>query len=567
MRKIALIVLGSLLGHISLQAQPEEAALVDQYGAIRAEMVKEACRIVGVNDTALLNLIKNNSIQSFKLKVKNDTLKNILKDVKALSGKDISVYDSNMRETRRLLVTKLGQYYPKREEAINKQFLPYIQKIDDVTNRLNSKPEANKAIKDKPKKNKVTKNTVKKESEPDQKSGGSYSFLKWCLLALIAYLLYYFYKKKKKHSEPTPIEVEEVQQQASIESAALPVETIKENTESITTDTNEDEKEEADQTIVNEEGQAGQPIEEGKEHEEIPTAEGKCMAQDAGDWIVVGASVQGNGHIKMNMPCQDNHGYEYLEDGWGIAITSDGAGSAKQSHVGSAAVVSRAMLHFKELIEQNGWKKNQELPSDVEWMKCSYQILKRVHDEVAALALHNSCEPKDFNATIIVVIHSPYGLLVAHVGDGRAGYQDMNGNWNKLITPHKGEEANQTIFMESAFWNKQFFEMSGVMVPESLVLREPVSAFVLMSDGCESTSWLCNQFNEETGKYHDPNMPYAKFFDSLSATLHSFREDEIPLEERRMKWYKFIKEGNKSFVKETDDKTMLLAVLHQSAEQ
>ena len=38
--------------------------------------------------------------------------------------------------------------------------------------------------------------------------------------------------------------------------------------------------------------------------------------------------------------------------------------------------------------------------------------------------------------------------------------------------------------------------------------------------------------------------------------------DKLPLEERKEKWYKFIKEGNKSFVKETDDKTMILGALY-----
>ncbi len=301
-------------------------------------------------------------------------------------------------------------------------------------------------------------------------------------------------------------------------------------------------------------------------HACLTPQEGAFMAADAGLWIVVGASVQGNGHRKMELPCQDNHGYEYLGDGWGIAIVSDGAGSAKYSHMGSAATVARAMFHFKDLIEQKGWKQKGILPTEGEWLKLSYQMLKKVHDEIAALAAHNHCEPKDLNATLIVLIHTPLGLLVVHVGDGRAGYRDMDGHWLSLITPHKGEEANQTIFMESNFWNIPFFEMSGVLVPESVVLLAPVSGFALMSDGCESTSWLCNQFNEETKKYYDPNVPFDKFFEPLMETLFSFRNESMSLHERGQKWYAFIKEGNHAFIKETDDKTMILAALHQPNE-
>lgn len=294
--------------------------------------------------------------------------------------------------------------------------------------------------------------------------------------------------------------------------------------------------------------------------------EGAYLAADAGPWIVVGASVQGNGHQQMELPCQDSHGYEYLGDGWGIAIVSDGAGSAKYSDKGSAATVARAMQHFKDLIGLKGWKQNNCLPSDGEWMKLTYKTFKKVHDDVAALAHHNQCEPKDLNATLIVLIHSPHGLLVAHVGDGRAGYRDMDGMWHSLITPHKGEEANQTIFMESDFWNIPFFEMSGVLVPESIVMTTPISAFALMSDGCESTAWLCNQFNEETGRYYDPNLPFDRFFEPLRKTLCSFRDDNVSLEQRGSKWYVFIKEGNSAFVKETDDKTMIVGTVYQPGE-
>lgn len=289
---------------------------------------------------------------------------------------------------------------------------------------------------------------------------------------------------------------------------------------------------------------------------------GKWFAMDAGEWIVVGASVQGNGHIDMNLPCQDNHNYEYIKDGWGIAITSDGAGSAKLSHVGAAASVSRAMVHFKELVEKERWIEERTLPSDTDWMKKSYQVLKLVRNELDSLAKRNKCDIKDLSATIIVVIHSPLGLLAVHIGDGRAGYKDMAGEWHSLIKPHKGEEANQTIFIPSDFWDKPFYEMSGATVPESRVIREPISAFTLMSDGCESTSWLCNQFNKVTGKYYDPNCPHSKFFNPLIETLQSFRKDKESIEERQKKWYKFIKEGNDSFRKETDDKTMILGALY-----
>ena len=135
------------------------------------------------------------------------------------------------------------------------------------------------------------------------------------------------------------------------------------------------------------------------------------------------------------------------------------------------------------------------------------------------------------------------------------------GNWHSLMTPHKGEEANQTIFIPSEFWNIPLYEMSGVLVPESRIINEKVTAFVLMSDGCENTSWLCNQYNDNTGKYFDPNLPHKPFFNNILTTLNSFREEKMPLDERKEKWVSFITNGNKSFIKEIDDKTMIVGTL------
>lgn len=314
--------------------------------------------------------------------------------------------------------------------------------------------------------------------------------------------------------------------------------------------------------VVGGNGENQPPVEAPqKEPQQIDTRE-KKTAVDAGEWIIVGASVQGNGHIKMNLPCQDSHGYENLGDGWGIAVTADGAGSAKLSHIGATVAVSRAIEHFRNLVLKEQWIVNAQLPSDNDWMKYAYRTLKMVRDDISAFAGKNKVDVKDFSSTIIVFIHSPYGALVTHIGDGRAGYKDMKGEWHAAITPHKGEEANQTIFIPSEFWNIPFYEMSGATVPESRVIRDQLSAFTLMSDGCENTSWSYNHYDDASGKFYDPNLPYPKFFNPLLETLQSFRTENIPIEEREERWFDFIQSGHKSFVKESDDKTMILGALY-----
>ena len=293
------------------------------------------------------------------------------------------------------------------------------------------------------------------------------------------------------------------------------------------------------------------------------SATAKSFVCNEDNWLVVGASVQGNGHLELQLPCQDNHAYEYLGDGWGIAVTSDGAGSAKYSDQGSAIVASRTLLHFKELLADRQWKEHAMLPSDIDWLKLSYSTLLTMRDELRQVAKKNHCDVKDLSATVIVVIHSPKGLLATHVGDGRAGYKDMSGQWHALTTPHKGEEANHTIFIPSNFWNIPFYEMKGVLVPEARVVREPACAFTLMSDGCEGAAWQCNFYDEDSNRYFDPNLPHAPFFDPLIETLQEMHREQAEGKEYEEKWARFVEKGNKAFVKETDDKTLLLGILNK----
>lgn len=273
------------------------------------------------------------------------------------------------------------------------------------------------------------------------------------------------------------------------------------------------------------------------------------------EWIVVGASVKGNGHIQSKMPCQDSHKFESIGNGWGIAIVSDGAGSAAHSELGSKVVVERGLIHFKNLIEKECWMKNNVLPTDVEWLQKSYYALKEIRDDVDMVSKKNNVELKSLSATCLAVIYTPIGLLAVHVGDGRMGYKSVPGEWHAMMTPHKGEEANQTIFLVSDFWSIPNYVMSGVLVPESRVVREPVKAFALMSDGCENTAWKCTKLNPETGKYYDQNMPFEGFFNPLEETLLSLQAEEC-----QAKWYNFIESGTSGFVKEQDDKTMVYGV-------
>lgn len=280
-----------------------------------------------------------------------------------------------------------------------------------------------------------------------------------------------------------------------------------------------------------------------------------------GFWNIIGASVIGKGHISSGLPCQDNCAYKDLGEGWGIAILSDGAGSAEHSDIGSKVIVQRGIEHFEMLINTKGWRDMVALPTDADWLSSAYQTLKLINYDLALIAKTNNVDVHSLNATIIVVVHTPTGLLTTHIGDGRCGYRDISGNWISIIEPHKGEEANQTIFLQSDFWDIPNYVMSGVLVPESKVIRGEISGFMLMSDGCESTAWLCNQFNEDKGAFYDPNEPYAKFFNPIYETLCSMHKMNTASDDRQKAWVKFLNSNGK-FSKEQDDKTLIVGILN-----
>ncbi|MFZ4797322.1 MAG: PP2C family serine/threonine-protein phosphatase [Bacteroidia bacterium] len=280
-------------------------------------------------------------------------------------------------------------------------------------------------------------------------------------------------------------------------------------------------------------------------------------------WLIVSASSIGRSHLKSDIPCQDNHYVESINEKWGITICCDGAGSAINSHLGSKYVATEiGIKFFKELIIKNGWQEKNTLPTQEEWNKSAREGCIQIYNSLEKLAHDKQIILSSLACTLIVVIYSPIGLLVTHIGDGRAGYCNEYGEWHSLITPHKGEEANQTIFITSQKWiTDTDFIMSGKQVPESHVINEKPNAFTLMSDGCELHSFECSIMDPETNKWHDPNIPYPKFFNPLVKNLRSMHESKTSIDSANNKWRKFIEEGSAAIEAEPDDKTMILGVL------
>jgi len=273
------------------------------------------------------------------------------------------------------------------------------------------------------------------------------------------------------------------------------------------------------------------------------------------NWIVAKASVIGNSHIKENLPCQDSHDYKFFSDeNFGIAVVSDGAGSADFSDLGSIIVVKQAIEHFSKLIKTENFYAIP--PEENIWKEKSIEVFKNIFEEIKKHGENEKINYKSLAATAIVVAIMPYGIIATHIGDGRAGYLNDKGEWLSCITPYKGELANETVFITSDFWEKENLEQ----FIESRVIQDSVVAFTLLSDGCENVCFELNKFNSETQLYERLNNPYSGFYNHNIGVLKSLQSSGLLETEIDSMWANFLKSGLESFTNEPDDKTLLLGI-------
>lgn len=324
------------------------------------------------------------------------------------------------------------------------------------------------------------------------------------------------------------------------------------------------------------------------------------IADDNG--YVVGFSIQGRSHISGGTPCEDYHAYTEIAPGWKLLITSDGAGSARESARGSKANCDMATNFIKQLLAKKGWIEKNYMPTELEWFieireiflamkgiitaQAAKQAAQYKASKEAALAeleaeiaktedkivlgkleskkqdliahINKPLTARDFNATIILMLITPNGMLTAHIGDGRMGYKSKDGEWKALMTPHKGDEASSTVFIPND-WEQNCvpaFTMSDAYLPDVRVVHELPEVVVLMSDGCENITWSCYARNEETGHYYDPNVPFVGFFTPL---LEEMNRDLTP-EQRADRLIEIINVGTRAGKAEHDDRTMLFGV-------
>lgn len=186
-------------------------------------------------------------------------------------------------------------------------------------------------------------------------------------------------------------------------------------------------------------------------------------------WNSIQCAVQGRGHIKDEIPCQDKTYYLFENDISVIAL-ADGAGSASMSHFGAEFVTHKIC----ELLTQQ---------FDIYFNEDDGATVKRVIVGILMEGLENlakelNCEIKDLASTLLVVSVYDGKYIILHIGDGVIGYV-KNDELKIASHPENGEFVNTTVFVTS----KDVFPTMKIMKGK----LNGITGFVLMSDGTEAS--------------------------------------------------------------------------------
>lgn len=188
-------------------------------------------------------------------------------------------------------------------------------------------------------------------------------------------------------------------------------------------------------------------------------------------WRVVGTSVVGASHEKLQTPCQDYCGYQSCILGAERALVigiADGAGSAKASEIGSQETVEH-LLRQIATCDLNLGAITDEIAAG--WVQ-------NARDHLEDVAADRELSVRDLACTLLFAILTETGAVFCQVGDG-AWILQSNGFYQTATWPSGGEYANQTTFITSPNWRE---------VLQFKVIRDRITAVAGFSDGLQNVA-------------------------------------------------------------------------------
>ncbi len=248
------------------------------------------------------------------------------------------------------------------------------------------------------------------------------------------------------------------------------------------------------------------------------------------EWVIVSASRCGTSHIRRGESRQDAFSAfrADLACEWLVAIASDGAGSAKKGGQGAALICRTLGAAAREHL-----RSGRGLPSDED----VWAWVDAARDRIFGAAERRQLTPRDFAATMVLVISNGHETVAAHIGDGAAVARSDEGQWQAISWPEGGEYANTTFFAtDDPEPRMRITRLSG-----------PYSSFALFTDGLER---LILDLANKT--------PHGPFFERMAAPLRDARGREA--ERALSKKLGDYLDGEAINARTDDDKTLILAV-------
>lgn len=249
------------------------------------------------------------------------------------------------------------------------------------------------------------------------------------------------------------------------------------------------------------------------------------MGISLNNWRVLGASVEGSGHRRSRIGCQDSHAWTVVSADILVAAVADGAGSARL-----AAEGARLAANFS--VEYVGWRLCEH--DEVEPAELLMDAMSATRALLSRAAKAGRHPLADLATTLALVLATPEGVWAAQVGDGTVVVADSEGSLTAIADGEREEYLNETTFLTSKNWR-------GACVVEEA--PAPVESVALLTDGLGLLALDLT----------DGGKPHTPFFKPLLGFARS--EDPRPVELER-----FL-ESERVATRTDDDVTLLLATL------
>ena len=243
-------------------------------------------------------------------------------------------------------------------------------------------------------------------------------------------------------------------------------------------------------------------------------------------WRVLGASVEGSGHRRSRVGCQDSHAWTVVSPHTLVAAVADGAGSARL-----AADGARLAANFS--VEYVAWRLCEQ--EEVEPSDLLMDAMSATRARLARTAKAGKHPIGDLATTLALVLATGEGVWAAQVGDGTVVVADSADSLTALAEGEREEYLNETTFLTSKNWR------TACTVEQAAA---PVESVALLTDGLGLLALDLS----------DGGKPHVPFFKPLLGFARS--EDPCPSELER-----FL-ESERVATRTDDDVTLLLATLN-----